>query len=148
MSFKISAFARISSKLMNFYIIRCAAQCFNDTCITVVLFLIQCMMNHMAAPGTHFAPAFQYCNGFYTIRCGSFCIFIQQTELIADTLNIIDEFPGNSQASFRYPPYPIRSIGLRRIALLAVTQFSFASLPDHRPHGRYPGRNTVKICLL
>ena len=56
---------------------------------------------------------------------------------------------GNSRASFRYPPYPILWIGLRRIALLAVTQFTFASFtglpPSWNVSGKKYGKNLPSV---
>ena len=51
---------------------------------------------------------------------------------------------GNSRASFRYPPYPILWIGLRRIALLAVTQFTFASFTGSPPSWNVSGKKYGK----
>ena len=58
------------------HIKRCTTQRFHDSCIRIVLFVIDCMMNHMIAPCTHLTPAVQHCYSFYTVWCSSFDIFI------------------------------------------------------------------------
>ena len=39
------------------YIKRCTAQCFHDTCIRIILFVVDRMMYHMITPRTHLTPA-------------------------------------------------------------------------------------------
>lgn len=63
-------------KAYKFHIKRGSGKCFDNTCIGIILLEVNGMMHHMAAPGSHLAPAVKYSNLFYTIGRGSLNIFI------------------------------------------------------------------------
>ena len=58
---------------------------------------------------------------------------------------------GKSNANFKYPPYPIRSTGLRKIALRAVTQLTLASFNGSpflwKTSGKKYGKNLPSVYL-
>ena len=71
---------------------RRAAQRLNDPCVGVVLFVVDRVVHHMVPPCAHLAPAVEDCDFFDAVRSRAFDIVIQCPELIAYTLNIVDEF--------------------------------------------------------
>ena len=87
MSEKFRIFADIV-KADKGYIKRRATQCFDNTEVGVILFVVDCMMYHMISPGTHLSPAVQNCYLFYAVRCCSLNIVIQSTEFPAHGFDV------------------------------------------------------------
>ena len=69
-----------------------AGQRFDHAEVGIILFIVQGMMHHMVAPGTHFAPAVQYRNPLHAVRGGSLHVLIQLAELRAYGFHIIHKF--------------------------------------------------------
>ena len=117
-----------------------AAQRLDDAGVAVVLLLVEGVVHHMAAPGPHLAPAVQDCHPLDAIGRGALDVVVQLAELIADALYIVDEI-GELEGQFEVAAHrPMRSMGLRRMARRAVTQFSLASRTGSPPSWKVSGK--------
>ena len=68
-----------------------AGQSLNDAGVGVVLLLVQGMVDHVAAPCTHLAPAVQHRNDLDAVGSGALDVLVQFPELVADGLHVVDE---------------------------------------------------------
>ena len=71
---------------------RRTGQRFNHARIAVILLLVQRMVDHVAAPGALLPPAVQHSHGLDAVGRGTLDVFVQFTELVADALDIVEEF--------------------------------------------------------
>ena len=74
-----------------YYLIGCAGQRFNHAGIAVILLLVEGMMHHMAAPGTHTSPAVQNSHLFIAEALRAFDVLIQLPEFVTHAFHIIDK---------------------------------------------------------
>ena len=118
---------------------RCAAQSLDDPEIRIILFVINCVMYHVVAPGAHFTPAVQDRYTLHTVWGHTLDVIIECTEFLAylfDILYKIREFQGKFQISAVSDSLDRAS----KIARLAVTQFTLASLTGSPPSWKVSGK--------
>ena len=70
---------------------RRAGKRLNDTRIGIVLFLIERVMYHMAAPCAHLSPAVQNGHGLEAVGRRALYVLIQLSELMTDAFDVVDE---------------------------------------------------------
>ena len=73
------------------HIKRRTGQSLDNTRIAVILFLVEGMMYHVAAPRALLPPAVQHSHGFNAVGRGALDVAVQLPELVADALDIVEE---------------------------------------------------------
>src|SRR5699024_1044696 len=78
------------------------AECFDDPCIGIILFIVNGVMDHMISPGPHLSPAVKDSHLFDAVWRSAFDVLIQGSELVADLFyisNKLRELHGQFQIS-------------------------------------------------